>query len=56
MCSRACSKEVTLSHLFFDCAFFRVVRHDVARWLGFSFVPPRDATAHAIQFGGSLSL
>jgi hypothetical protein len=27
----------------------------VASWLSFSIVPPRDATAHALYFGGSVS-
>jgi hypothetical protein len=53
LCSGAYGKE-TLSHLFFDCNFFGAVWYEEANWLSFSFVPPRDAIARILQFGGSL--
>jgi hypothetical protein len=45
---------VVSSHLFFDCDFFGAIWYEVASWLNFSFVPLREATAHVLQFGGSL--
>ncbi|MCH81942.1 cytochrome P450 [Trifolium medium] len=56
LCSGACGKEETLSHLFFDCDFFGAIWYAVASWLGFSFVPPREANAHVMHFGGSLPM
>jgi hypothetical protein len=54
LCSGACGKEKILSHLFFDCDFFGAIWYEVASWLNFSLVPLREATAHVLQFGGSL--